>query len=62
MFCSCSLTHSHPRLPPFFPIIGFVSLGNIMCMQCPWKSEGAPDPLELELQMFMRYHMGAGNL
>lgn len=32
-----------------------------MCLQCPQRPEGAPDPLELELQMVLSRYVGAGN-
>ena len=33
----------------------------IMSLQCPWRSGEGDEPLELELQVLMSCHVGAGN-
>jgi len=30
-------------------------------LQCPWRPEKLLDPLELELQLVMSWHVGTGN-
>lgn len=34
---------------------------HCMCVWYPWRSEEGVDPLEIESQMAVNYHVGAGN-